>query len=138
MSLYIPELSNLEGHTRIGLTAEQPRPCCVHVQFETEVLVALEDRIFHNLPDNILQLTRPEIEILVPIDGSLPQVEGLKHLMRPTCTACCILLCRSGSSSLESNSGLQSISMVFLSSISFHLSYETYITVYTSIYTYIL
>ena len=77
MSLYIPQLSNLEGHTRIGLTAKQPLTCCVHVHFETEVLVALEDTIFHNLPDNILQLTRLEIEILVAIGGSLPQVEAL-------------------------------------------------------------
>ncbi len=61
----------------IGLTAKQPLTCSIHVHFETEVLVALEHRIFHNLPDKILQLTRPEIEILVPIGRSIPQVEAL-------------------------------------------------------------
>ena len=57
----------------------------------------------------------------------------MQHLMLSSCTACCILSCRSGSCSLESNPGLQSISMVFLSSMAFHLSHETYITVYTCI-----
>jgi hypothetical protein len=79
MTLYIPKLSNLKGHTRIGLTSKKPLTWSVHVHFENEVLVALEHRIFHNpsLLDKILQLTRPGIEVLVPIGRSLLQVEAL-------------------------------------------------------------
>ena len=72
-----PELSNLESHSCIGLTAEQSLTVCVQVHFETEVLVALEYRIFHYLPKNILQLPNPEVQVLVAIRLSLTQVETL-------------------------------------------------------------
>ncbi len=42
-----------------------------------EVLIAFEDGIFHNLPHNIFQLTNSEVEILISISRTLPQVEAL-------------------------------------------------------------
>ena len=41
-----------------------------------EVLIALEERIFHNLPTNIFHLTNSEVQILVSICRTLPQVEA--------------------------------------------------------------
>ena len=70
-------MSNLESHSSIGLTAEQSLTVCVQVHFETEVLVALEYRIFHYLSHNILQLPNPEVQVLVAIRLSLTQVETL-------------------------------------------------------------
>ena len=46
--VYIPQLSNLEGDSRIRLPPEQTLAILVHVHFETEILVALEHRIFVN------------------------------------------------------------------------------------------
>jgi len=42
-----------------------------------EVLIAFEDRIFHNLPYKIFHLTNPEVEILISISRTLPQVKTL-------------------------------------------------------------
>ena len=41
-----------------------------------EVLIAFEERIFHNLPTNIFHLTNPEVQILISICSTLQQVEA--------------------------------------------------------------
>jgi hypothetical protein len=40
-----------------------------------EVLIAFEERIFHDLLTNIFHLTNPEVQILISICSTLLQVE---------------------------------------------------------------
>jgi hypothetical protein len=46
------------------------------IHFKMEVLIAFEERIFHNLPTDIFHLTNPEVQILISICCTLPQVEA--------------------------------------------------------------
>ena len=70
-------MTNLESHSCIGLAAIQSLTSLIQVQLERVFLIALEDRIFHDLPHHILQFTHPAIQILVPICRSLTHIESL-------------------------------------------------------------
>ena len=72
-----PQLANLESHSSIRLTPKQPLTGFVQIHFKFKVLVALEHWIFHDFPNNIFQLTSPQVEILVSISLTLPHVEAL-------------------------------------------------------------
>ena len=69
-------MSNLECNSSVGLAAKQPIACLVKVHFKLVILIAFEYRIFHYLPYNVLYLTNPEIQILIPISWSLTHVEA--------------------------------------------------------------
>ncbi len=68
---YIPRLPHLKCHSGICLAAKQPLASLVQLYLERVLLIASQDRIFHDLPHDILKLPSPEIEILITICRSL-------------------------------------------------------------------
>jgi hypothetical protein len=74
---YIPYLTNLECHSSVCLTAIQPLTSRIKVQLKGVIVIAFENRIFHDLSHHILQLTSPKVEILIFVFWSLPHVKAL-------------------------------------------------------------
>jgi hypothetical protein len=83
-----------------------------------KVLIAFEERIFHDLSINIFQLANPEVQILISIFHTLQQVEAFYATIINSFGHS---LMKIRIMSLESNSGLCSISMTFSSSAAVHL-----------------